>query len=384
MTRIIALTSARGDAGTSAIALQLAVQLAQRGQRVCLLDALRVSGLMRDGVERAGGAASEAAQAAAVLEALLIHDRRGFDLLPGQSAWSARGEPEAVQQQSLAACLAALDSYDWVLLDALRGVGAGLLEPLLASSEVIVTVTGERRRLREGYALLKLLAERDYAGRVSLLVTRATSLSSAGRAFESLRKAALCYLDRPLALLGVVREDPAVQGGAPEQAAAPGQGAQSAAAQDLALVAARLLGAPDACASADGYSAGTPWPQPLPGELMDGLPDSSEQPRRELQQQVDALAAQVDELLGEIVRLRGESEDIARLVVAPQPAVGDIEAWLAARASGAQQLQVDDVSFPVYQLRRDSGDLLRVAVHGCDSHAEQSEPQSTSPLNTDA
>jgi hypothetical protein len=284
----------------------------------------------------------------------------------------------------LAACLAALDSYDWVLLDALGGVGAGLLEPLLASSEVIVTVTGETRRLREGYALLKLLAERDYAGRVSLLVSRATSLSSAGRAFESLRKAALCYLDRPLALLGVVREDPAVPGGAPEQAAAPGQGAQSAAAQDLALVAARLLGAPDACASEDGYSAGTPWPQPLPGELMDGLPDSREQPRRELQQQVEALAAQVDELLGEIVRLRGESEDIARLVVAPQPAVGDIEAWLAARASGAQQLQVDDVSFPVYQLRRDSGDLLRVAVHGCDSPAEQSAAQSTSPLNTDA
>jgi len=389
MTRTIAVTSARGGVGTTCTARTLAAQLAQRGQRVCLLDAAPGGSLASGGRDRqSGGSLRDLAVGQAALEAVLMRDPQGFDKLAGQGNGVWLEGLEAAQRQHLATCLAKLERYDFVLIDAVGGVAPDLLCLVLASAEVILTVTPQPARLAEGYALLKLLAGRHYPGGVSLLVNRSADHAAAERGYDSFQEAAQRCLHRRVPLLGVVREDPAMQGGVPAQAAQLSYRPESPAAQDLAAVAAQLLREQRAgCASdlrgfADSWLQAACDAQAQPVMLLGADSSGAQQSRLELQQQVDTLSAQIDDLVAEINRLRAEGEDIARLVAAPPgkrlPAASKpIQAWIADRAAGSEQLGVGKEAFPVYQLRRAGGDLLRVALHPGDAGAEPSEPQST-------
>lgn len=378
MTRLIAVSSARGSVGTSTIAVNLAMRLAQGGRRVCLLDAVR-SG--------PGRGLRDLALDGGALEAVLTHDRRGFDILAGQGKAPWPGELEPAQRQRLASCMSELDGYDLVLVDSVAGVDAALLCLVLASPEVILTVTPQAAHLREGYALLKLLTERQYRGEVSLLVNRSGDAAAAQRACDRFREAAQRHLDRRVPLLGVVREDPAVRRGQGVPLAGPAS--DSPVQQDLTTLVAQLLNQVPAGCERNMQDFGDAWLQAAcdasqsQAVLIAADTRRVQQSRRELQEQVAALATHIDALVAEIDRLRAEGEDIARLVTAPDaphkplPAA-DIEAWLAGLASGLEQLRRGEYAFPVYQLRRAGGDLLRVAFHACDAEPAQTDPRSTS------
>jgi len=384
MTRTIALTSARGGVGTTSIALNLAAQLAQRGQRVCLLDA--VPG---NRGTTGGGDLRDLAVNGAPLDAVLNRTGYGFDILPAQDSAVWPGELDPAQRQRLVTSLAGLEVYDFVVIDALGGVDPALLCLVLASPEVILTVTPQPARLSEGYALLKLLAERRYPGGVSLLVNRSGHQAGAERAYDSFREAAHRHLQRRVSLLGVVREDPAMQRGVVPQASLLSYTPESPAAQDIAGLAAQLLRDTQTAPECDMRGFADAWLQPacapevLTAVLVAAESSSGQQSRLELQQQIETLSGQIDDLVAEINRLRTEGEDIARLVAAPvgrlrNVAGADIEARVAKLASGSEQLCLGEDSFPVYQLRRTGGDLLRVAFHSCDPGPEQTETQSTS------
>lgn len=390
MPRIIAVTSARGGVGTSSIALNLAAQLAERGQRVCLLDGERVDTAVGGGGDlQPGDTPPDLAAARARLDAPLIRDGHSFDILQVQAGAARLDELEPAHRQRLAASLAGLEGYDFVLIDAIGGADPGQLGLVLASPEVILTVTPQPHHLSDGYALLKLLAARGYPGGVSLLINRSGHHASAERAYDNFRAAAHRQLDRRVPLLGVVHEDPGMQRGVVAQASLLSYRPESPAAQDLAALGAQLLNETREAREYDMRGFADAWLQAacgtdvLPAVPVAAEPSSGQQARRELQQQIETLAGQIDDLVAEINRLRTEGEDIARLVAAPADrlrcvAVADIETRVAGMASGSEQLPLGEAGFPVYQLRRTGGKLLRVAFHSCDPGPEQTEPQSTS------
>ena len=223
---------------------------------------------------------------------------------------------------------------------------------------------------------------------MSLLVNRSENPASAERACTSFRAAAQQHLDRRVPLLGMVREDSSMQCGVATPGALLSSQPESRAAQDLAALVAQLLtdlqpapaeGALGGLADAWLQAAG--GAEALPVIRFSTAPCSAQPSRRALEQQIQTLSVQIDDLVAEINRLRTEGEDIARLVTtrggSPSPGAGaDIETWVAQLASGSERLPLGDAEFPVYQLRRSSGDLLRVAFHSCDSGPEQTEPRS--------
>jgi flagellar biosynthesis protein FlhG len=389
MTRLIAVTSARGGVGTTSIALNLAAQLAQRGQRVCLLDAAR-GGRAFAGEDAVppGGAVRDRDAPETGLDALLVRDRHGFDILPGQLNAARAQVLDPVHRQRFAASLAELERYEYVLIDAIGGVDPRLLGLVLASPEAILAVTPQPRHLSEGYALLKLLTARGYRGAVSLLVNRSENPATAERACTSFRAAAQQHLERRVPLLGIVREDCAMQGGVVTPAALLSSPPESRAAQDLAALVAQLLTdlqlAPaeaELCDLADAWLQAAGGAEALPLVRFSAKPCGAQPSRRALEQQIQTLSVQIDDLMAEINRLRTEGEDIARLVTTPggsppRAAGAAIETRVAQLASGSERLPLGDAEFPVYQLRRSSGDLLRVALHSCDCEPEQTEPRS--------
>lgn len=389
MTRLIAVTSARGGVGTTSIALNLAARLAQRGQRICLLDSAR--GGRPLGSEDAvppGGPVRDREAPETGLDGLLIRDRHGFDILPGQLDALRPELRDPLHRQGLTTALAELERYDCVLIDAIGGVDPRLLGLVLACPEVILTVTPQPRHLREGYALLKLLNARGYRGAVSLLVNRSEHPAAAARVCTGFRAAARQHLNWRVPLLGTVREDSAMQGGEVAQASLLNDQPGSRAAQDLAALVAQLLtdvqpapaedqlrGLADAWLQAAGGGAA------LPVVRFSAAPSSAQPSRRALEQQIQTLSVQIDDLVAEINRLRTEGEDIARLVTtpagSPPPAAGAAsETRVAQLASGSERPSPGVAQSPVYQLRGSSGDLLRVAFYSCDCGPKQTEPRS--------
>jgi len=386
MTRLIAVTSARGGVGTTSIALNLAAQLAQRGQRVCLLTT--AVGGERD---LPPGSPVRRQEATGVpFHALLIRDGHGFDILSGPVSATRLGTADPADRQRLAASLAELERYDFVLIDAIGGVDPRLLGLVLASPEVILTVTPQPLHLLEGYALLKLLTARGYPGEVSLLVNCSAHPAAAERAYTRFSAAAHRHLDRQLSLFGVVREDLAMHHDVMAQAALLSYLPTSPAAQDLAALVAQLLADTRTGVSerqlrglAEAWLQVAGGAEALPALRLSAAPTSAQQSRRDLEQQIETLSAQIDDLLTEINRLRTEGEDIARLVTSPGgrlPRVaGDaIETRVANLASGPERRPPGEAGFPVYPLCGSGGDLLRVALHSCNSRPEQTAPQSTS------
>jgi flagellar biosynthesis protein FlhG len=393
MTRIITVTSAAGGVGTSSIALNLAAQLARLGQRVCLLDAEPGAPVIaaRLGLQPSRNLRHLVLDALP-LEEVLIRGCQGIDVLPGAAGHDWIADPKG--RQRLAAALSRLDAYDWLLIDSVAGAKAAGLSFALASPELVVTLTPRPARLAEAYALLKLLAMHRYTGRISIVVNRSANEDTARQACERLSEPVRRHLDMPLTLLGGVREDRLVQDGVVPEPSLLRYAPDSPAARDVAALARALLAGGRPEPGADGAAFADAWLQraggPAVAAIEFGISTSRDgrRSREHLEEQVEALTVQVDQLVAEMTRLREEGEDIARLVASPEvPERGgparssnqDLEAWIAGRATGSEDVRIEELSFPVYQLLRPDNTTLRVALHQPETEREEAAPRNTSP-----
>jgi flagellar biosynthesis protein FlhG len=388
MTRIVTVTSARGGVGTTSIALNLAAQLGQLGLRVCLLDGdvTAPSIATRLGLNPQHNL-TDLFDSSLALDQVLVHECHGIDLLPGAADGGWIKTPDAEGAQRLASVIRELDAYDWIVVDSVAGVDGRGLCFALASPELIVTVTPEAERLSEAYALLKLLTCRHYTGSVSVVFNRSGPGEAVEGAFARLRDAAHQCLDMPLQLLGSVQDHAAVQHGVLDSLSLLSYTPDSPAAEDFAALTSGLLGAPAREAGTNAFAEAwlrcTAEPNAYPTEVVVAGRARAAAQRAELEQQIEALATQVDQMLAEMNRLREEGEDIARLVTSPGAAPRpngpeDMERWIADRAGATRVVKDAELSFPVYDLPRKDDSTLKVACHTRDSEVETAAPRTTS------
>jgi len=110
----------------------------------------------------------------------------------------------------------------------------------------------------------------------------------------------------------------------------------------------------------------------------------AEQERSVLEQQIESLTAQVDALITEVAHLRKNNDSATSDSVVPMDRGRRSlrsccpERWIAELASGYEISSVDGNSFPVYQLERPDGEVVRFACHGVDDAFETPGSQLTS------
>ncbi|WP_270939064.1 nucleotide-binding protein [Falsiroseomonas oryzae] len=207
--RVIAVASGKGGVGKTWFAITLAQALAQAGRRVVLVDAdlglanadvqLGLAPELDLGAVLAGRVSAEAA--------LLAH-LAGFYLLPGRSGSGALAGLGGVGLDAALALprrLAA--SFQEVVLDLGAGLGTAQRQLLAAADLPLVLATEEPTSLTDSYAVLKLLAQDAPARAPRLVVNMAGSAAGGQRVHATLDGATRRFLDRPLALAGVVRRD---------------------------------------------------------------------------------------------------------------------------------------------------------------------------------
>jgi flagellar biosynthesis protein FlhG len=243
MARIIGISSGKGGVGKTSISVNLALQLARQGQRVCLFDAdlglANVNILL--GLQPRHTLA-DVIQGQVTLQDIVIRSPDGIDIIPGSSGIERMADLEPDQMQDLVSAFTGLDTYDWVLLDTSSGINRNVLCFSLSAPELLLVVNTEPTSLTDAYALLKILFHNEYAGSVRVVVNQCKSLAAGEQTYDKFRRAVHLYLERDIPLLGVIPQDAGMPEAVTAQQALVVRDPDSRAARRLHQMASDLLG----------------------------------------------------------------------------------------------------------------------------------------------
>jgi flagellar biosynthesis protein FlhG len=212
-TRIIAVTSGKGGVGKSNIALNLAILLSAAGNRVALVDAdmgLANLDLLVDVDVRANLA--HVIAGIKKLEDILVDLPGGVQLVPGASGISRMAQLSEFQRAKVVNELAALEAdNDVIIIDTGAGIGPDVLHFTTAADSVLVVTAPEPTAITDAYAVIKMLAQREYSGQISVLVNQAPDRHEARSAFQRISTVARQFLGSRVFDAGYVLLDPKVR-----------------------------------------------------------------------------------------------------------------------------------------------------------------------------
>ena len=239
---VIAIASGKGGVGKTNLTANLAVALASRGLRVCVLDAdLGLANL--DVVLGLSPARSlrDVVRGERRLEDVLIDGPAGIRIIPAASGFEELTRLGPDDQLRLLAEIDGLEaSVDVLLVDTAAGISANVLYFTAAAADALVVITPEPTALTDAYALVKVLATRYGRREFLVAVNMAAGQADAEAAFRRLARVAERFLRVRLEYQGYVPYDDALPRAVREQhpvvLAAPG----SPASQALTALAGRL------------------------------------------------------------------------------------------------------------------------------------------------
>ena len=212
-TRHIAIVSGKGGVGKSNIAVNLAISLARRGQRIALVD-LDV-GLANDDLlmnVQPRYTLAHLVRGVRSVEDICIEGPGGVQFVPGASGTEGLANLSTFERENLIAQLRHLDrSTDITVYDCGAGISMAVLGYAVASDEIIVVTTPQPTALTDAYATIKSLVRLQCAGSISLFVNMAYSRADAQAAFDRVAKVADRFLNYSVANGGYMLHDSAVE-----------------------------------------------------------------------------------------------------------------------------------------------------------------------------
>jgi MinD-like ATPase involved in chromosome partitioning or flagellar assembly len=210
---IMTITSGKGGVGKTSLSVNLAIILARRGAKVCLLDAdtgLANVNILLDISPRY--TLEHLFTGQKNIHEIVVKAPGGIDIIPGASGFSKCVELNESQQQRLVNGLKSLEPlYDYILIDTSAGISPTVLHFVAAAQVAAVVVTPEPTSLTDAFSLLKVLYKRGYKREVQIMVNMCKSASEADRVFRRLNAAMQKYLKVKGHFAGAVWMDESVR-----------------------------------------------------------------------------------------------------------------------------------------------------------------------------
>ncbi len=207
--RVIAVTSGKGGVGKSNIAVNLAVTLAQGGERVMVMDAdmglanidvlLGLSPKMN---------LSHVLHGECTLEETLIEGPAGIKIIPASSGVAYMSDLTPAENAGVIRSFSELtEPVDTLIIDTAAGLSDSVISYTRASREIIVVVCDEPASITDAYAMIKLL-NRDYGlQRFHVLANQAHGIQQGRELYTKLARVSEKYLDVALNFLGTIPYD---------------------------------------------------------------------------------------------------------------------------------------------------------------------------------
>lgn len=193
----LAVTSGKGGVGKTSVSVNLAVQLAQMGRRVILMDAdLGTANADVICNLNAPRNLSHVVAGRCSLHDALVDAPGGFRLIAGASGLSQMAALSDYERDRLMDQMRVLeDEADLILIDTGAGVGPNVLGFLVAVDQVLVVTTPEPTAITDAYAVIKTATRQSKELDLKLLVNQVRDEREARAVYD--RVAGVCrrFLD---------------------------------------------------------------------------------------------------------------------------------------------------------------------------------------------
>ncbi len=211
MPKIIAITSGKGGVGKTNISVNLAVRLARLNHKVCLFDAdlglANINILLGLTPEHT---LEDVFSGKKRLRDIIIRDINAIDIIPGSSGIEIMAEPSHTEIDEFVRPLSDIDNYDFIFFDTSAGISRHVIAFCMAAGSLILTIIPEPTSFTDSYALIKVLHQNGFKGRIDVVINRCKTTNTARKIFLKFHETVSKYLKVDLNYLGAVVEDPQV------------------------------------------------------------------------------------------------------------------------------------------------------------------------------
>ena len=208
--RVIAVTSGKGGVGKTNFTVNLALALAEYGQRVIILD----GDLGLANVDIAFGLTARYTiehllSGEKTIEEILLTGPFGIGIIPGGSGVQGLANLEHDQLANVVVNLGRLERMaDLLIIDTGAGLGHTVINFLQAADDIIMVITPEPTSLTDAYGLLKTLRKEAGEVPIHIVINRVKTEEDAQTTYKRLEVAVSKFLHGSVNLLGWVYDDP--------------------------------------------------------------------------------------------------------------------------------------------------------------------------------
>ena len=208
--KVIAVSSGKGGVGKTNVSVNLACQLARRGNRVLLMDAdLGLANVDIMLSLKPKWNLSHVLDGKCSIEDILLPGPDGISIIPAASGIKKMAELGNDQHAAIVRSLSALSGdYDVMIVDTAAGISDSVITFSRASQYVLVVVTDELTSMADAYALIKVMNRDAGIKRFKVLRNMVNSYDQARDGFERLNEVAQRFLDVTLEYAGFIPRDP--------------------------------------------------------------------------------------------------------------------------------------------------------------------------------
>jgi len=206
---VIAITSGKGGVGKTNISANLAICLAATEKKVTLIDADFALGNL-DVIMNIDTRynLSHVISGAKTLEEIIQVGPCGVEIICAGSGVEDMANIGQFQQQRLLDEFETLScNSDIVLIDTAAGIANSVVGFCCGADRVLVVTTTEPAAMTDAYAMIKVLSQNNYTGRISLVVNMADSPAEGRKIYRQIAEAASRFLNIHLYEAAVLCKD---------------------------------------------------------------------------------------------------------------------------------------------------------------------------------
>jgi len=206
---VLAITSGKGGVGKTNIAANVAICLANRNQRVLLLDAdLSLGNLDLVMDIRSKYNISHVISGHKRMEEIIQAGPRGLQIICGVSGLDRLADISEVEQHHLLEHLSRLQRQtDTILIDTAAGISSSVIGFCLAADQVLVVTTPEAAAMADAYGVIKVLVRKRYERPISLVVNMARSPAEGKQVYQRMADVTQRFLQTTLYYAGTLLKD---------------------------------------------------------------------------------------------------------------------------------------------------------------------------------